>query len=177
MDHLANRIGSQNCGLAYFYFDTQDQEHQTAENVFASLLKQLVLRSKYESPTVNNMYDRHIACNTMPDFNEFLASIKSVCKLLSETFIVLDALDEAEDHCRRKVLTGLSSIFDHVKILATGRPYIAELQYFKFSSNIGIQANDDDLRRYLESELMEKELTENLKEMIVTKLLMKTNGL
>lgn len=177
MDHLDNHIGSQNCDIAYIYFDAQDQEQQKSENVFASLLKQLILHSKYESSMINNIYHRHLARKIIPDFNEFLDSIISVCKLLSEIFIVLDTLDEAEKDYRCKVLMDLSHIFERVKILTIDRPHIAVLEYFKFSSIIEIQARDDDLRRYLEIELMKKGLTGNLKEIIITKLLLKTNGL
>ena len=172
MEYLNKRFSSQNCGIAYIYFDAQDQEHQTAQNVFASLLKQLVLHSKAESPTVNHMYKQHNVRKTMPDLNELVKCIISVCALFSDAYIILDALDEAKDNCLRKVLTGLQD----VKVLATGRTHIASRAYFTFSSTMEIQAKDDDIRRYLEINLMERNMTDQLRQQIITKLSSKTKG-
>jgi hypothetical protein len=177
---LEDRIYSQNCGLAYVYFDSQDQEHQTALNILQSLLKQLAVCSKEKSPTLNNMYSRHQARRTRPDSTELVACIVSLCTLFSATFIILDALDEAEKSCRRKVLNGLSRVLESkgVKVLATGRPHIPSLESFKFASTIQVRADICDLRLYLETKLMETTLENmELKEKIVDVLSTKANGL
>jgi hypothetical protein len=70
IDHLEKQVGSQNCGIAYIYFDSQDQQHQTALNVFARLLKQLAVRSKQKSHTLIDMYSRHQDRGTLPGFTE-----------------------------------------------------------------------------------------------------------
>jgi hypothetical protein len=179
VDHLEKRVDSQNCGIAYIYFDSQDQEHQTALNVFSSLLKQLAVRSKQKSLKLNNMHSRHQARGTRPDLTEIVDCIISVCTLFSANFIILDALDESDESCRPKVLKELSRLLESksVKVLATGRPHIPVLENFEFSSTKQVRADIHDLRHYLENKLNERTLSEKLKERIVAELLAKANGL
>jgi hypothetical protein len=180
VDHLEDRLYTQNTGIAYIYFDSQDQEHQTAPNVFSSLLKQLAVCSKETSPTVTNMYSRHDARGTRPDSTELVACIVSICRLFSATFIILDALDEAENNCRREVLKELSRVLESkgVKVLASGRPYIASIESFGFSSTIQVRADIRDLTAFLEIKLMETTLeSTELKKKIVDVLSTKANGL
>jgi hypothetical protein len=166
--------------MAYVYFDSQDQEHQTSLNIFQCLLKQLAVCSNEKSPALNNMYSRHQARGTRPDSTELVACIVSISTLFSATFIILDALDEAEKSCRRKVLNELSRVLESngVKVLATGRPHIASLESFKFSSTIQVRADIRDLKLFLETKLMETTLENmELKERIVDVLSSKANGL
>jgi hypothetical protein len=177
---LEDRVYSQNCGIAYVYFDSQDQEHQTVLNIFQSLLKQLAVCSKEKSPTLNNIYIRHRTRGTRPDSVELVACISSICTLFSVTFIILDALDEAEKSCRLKVLNGLSQVLEGkgVKLLATGRPHIVSPESFKFCSTIQVRADIRDLKLFLETKLMETILEDTkLKERIVDELPTKANGL
>src|SRR5579859_3510992 len=179
VDHLENIVESRNCGIAYMYFDSQDQEHQSALNVFSSLLKQLVVRSKEKIPKLIDMYTRHRACRTQPGLTELVDCIISVCTVFSATFIILDALDESEESCRRKVLKELSRVLESnsVKVLATGRPHIACLETFKFSSTRQVRADIHDLRHYMQNKLTERLLSVDLKEKIMAELLPRANGL
>ena len=126
------------------------------------------------------MYSRHHACGTRPDPTELVACIVSTCALFSTTFIIVDALDEAEKSCRRKVLNELSRVLESkgVKVLATGRPHIASLESVKFSSTIQVRADIRDLTAFLETKVMETTLENTeLKNKIVDVLSTKANGL
>ena len=179
IDRLEKRVGSQNCSIAFIYFDSQDQQHQTALNVFASLLKQLAVRSKQKSPTLIDMYSQHQARGTLPSFTELSDCIESVCTLVSTSFIILDALDECEESVRCKVLQELGRIkCKSVKVLATGRPHILGLENFKFSLTLQVKADIHDLRHYLEKKLAQTTLENmELKEQIVNDLSKKADGL
>jgi hypothetical protein len=179
VDHLEKHVDSQNCGIAYIYFDSQDQQHQTALNVFASLLKQLAVRSKQKSPTLIGMHSRHQARGTLPGFTELGDCLESVCTLVSASFIILDALDECEESIRHKVLQELGRLkCKSVKVLATGRPHIVGLGNFKFSLTLPVKADIHDLRHYLERKLAETTLENmELKERIVDELSKKADGL
>jgi hypothetical protein len=179
VDNLEASLNSQNCGIAYIYFNSLNHEHQTALNVFASLLKQLAVRSKEKSSTLNTTYNRHHTRRTRPDLADLVDCIDSVCALFSASFIILDALDECEESHRRQVLKELSRLeCKSVKVLATGRQHIAGLENFKFSSTIQVRADIHDLRRYLENKLTETTLENmELKERIVDVLSTKANGL
>jgi hypothetical protein len=149
--------------IAYIYFDSQDQEYQTALNVFASLLKQLAVRLKEMSPTITSMYNRHRIRRTRPELSELVECILSISAQFSSSFILLDALDECERSQRQKILNAISRIHSGgVSILATGRHHIANVDYFKSSPTINIRADIKDLRHFLTQKLAEARL-ENAK--------------
>ena len=161
------------------YFDSQDQEHQTALNVFASLLKQFAIRLKEMSAAITSMYNRYRIRRTRPELSDLVECIISVSAVFSSSFILFDALDECERSQRQKILNAISRVHSAgVSIVATGRHHIANVEYFKSSPTINIRADVKDLRHFLTQKLSEARL-ENAKldEEIVETLSTNADGL
>jgi hypothetical protein len=179
VDDLQARFDTQNYGIAYIYFDSQDQKHQSAVNVFASLLKQFAVHSKVKCHKLCNVYNLHQTRRTYPDLPELVDCIVSVCTQFSSSFIILDAVDESEKSQLRKILKTLNQLIEsgRIKCLATGRPHIDDIEIIKFSSTIEIRADVNDLRHYLDNKLMETRFESSLKEQVVEVLTTKANGL
>src|SRR5271156_6365135 len=94
-------------GIAYLYCDFRRQDEQKAEDLLASLLKQLTQGLPSLPDTVKSLYYKHTVYGTWPSLDEISRSLQSVAALYSRVFIIVDALDEcrASDDSRARFLT------------------------------------------------------------------------
>ena len=111
--------------LTFFYFDFNDSEKQQYGSVLRSIIAQLLTQYPETSETLVNMYNqmyKHPANRAAPDAMLLLALQKTI-RLLSECYIVLDALDEARP--REDVLDLIQQILNwkipRLHLLVTSR--------------------------------------------------------
>ena len=144
-------------GIAYLYCNFRRRDEQKADDLLASLLKQLSQGQSSLPDNVRALYGQHEKKRTRPLIDEISRAIQSVAAMYSRVSIIVDALDECQvsDGCRSKLL---SEIFDFqakcgANVLATSRfiPEIAEK--FKGSTSLEIRASDGDVRKYLEGHM------------------------
>jgi hypothetical protein len=171
-----------NLGLAYIYCDFQRKNDQKAENLLASILKQL---SHCRSPlptSVKMLYEKHKDRRTRPSLNELFRCLQSVVSLYAKVFLVIDALDECEtsDDSRNVFL---SQIFDlqkacSVNLLATARPLPEIVERFS-GDNLEIRAHESDVEKYIEGRISQagSELLKICKEEIKMKLTELADGM
>ncbi|KAI9768652.1 MAG: hypothetical protein M1839_003987 [Geoglossum umbratile] len=141
-------------GIAYIYCNFRQHNDQKAEDLLASLLKQLTQCSTSLPDSVKSLYDSHKDRRTRPSFDELSRAIQSVAAIYSRVFIIVDALDECQvtDGCRT---TFVSEIFKlqvrtGANILATSR-FIREVEKeFEGSESLEIRADDGDVQKYLD---------------------------
>lgn len=144
-------------GIAFLYCNFQRQQEQKLTDLLASLLKQLVQQRPSIPENVKSLYERHKEKRTCPSFDEILKELDSVVRLYSKVFIIIDALDEYQALVDDRRLF-LCSIFNlqahaHVNIFATSR-FIPEIeQQFEKCKRIEIQAQRDDILRYLDGRI------------------------
>lgn len=84
-------------GLAYFYFDFNDEEKRQPSLLIRSIMFQLCLRHKASWIELQKLYD---SCSntTMPLRDEVITGlIDRTIDQLPRTYIILDALDECRD--------------------------------------------------------------------------------
>jgi hypothetical protein len=144
-------------GIAYLYCNFRRQDEQKAEDLLASVLKQLIQGLPSLPDTVKSLYDKHTAKGTRPSLDEISRSLQSVAALYSRVFIIVDALDEcrASDGSRARFLTEVFSLQAKCRanLFATSRfiPEIAE----KFDGSISLEthASVEDVRRYVHSHI------------------------
>lgn len=107
VDYLYTKfLKDANIGIAYLYCNFCRKDEQKAEELLASLLKQLARGLSSLPESVKSLYDSHKDKRTRPTFNEISATLQSVGALYSRIFIVVDALDECQssDDCRTKFI-------------------------------------------------------------------------
>ncbi|KAL6904181.1 ankyrin repeat-containing domain protein [Trichoderma evansii] len=144
-------------GVAYIYCHFRRQHEQKAEDLLASLLKQLAQSRPSLSDSVKSLYGSHKAKGTRPSLNKISKELQSIAVLYSKVFIVVDALDEcqASDGCRSKFLSEIFSLQEKsgVNLFVTSR-FIPEItEKFERSISLEIRASEHDVRRYMDGHI------------------------
>jgi len=144
-------------GIAYLYCNFRQQEEQKAEELLASLLKQLAQEHSAILPTVKDLYNRHKMKQTRPSFDEISKALQSVAVVYSTVFIVIDALDECQ--VRTRLLSEIFSlqIKSGASIFATSRFIPDIIEKFRGSTSVEIRATEEDVQRYLDGRISESE--------------------
>ncbi|KAH7243993.1 hypothetical protein B0J15DRAFT_451759, partial [Fusarium solani] len=155
IDYLYWRFrDDQNTGIAYIYCNFRRQDEQKAEDLLASLLKQLA-RSRPAS--VKDLYDRCQETRTRPKFDEICQTLRSVAATYSRVFIVVDALDEYQisDDSRTRFLKEIFELQIHAvaNIFATSRPSREISNSFSKGLSRTIRPTDGDILTYLNNKM------------------------
>ena len=157
VDRLRDALPAQNVVVAHLYFDYRVQDYQSAENMLASLLKQLVIPLPKLPEPVLELHKRLSNLEKRPQQLDLEQAIFSICEKYERVFIIIDALDEcdAKNH-RQDFLKALKTLRTHsnYSIFVTSRPYPEDIKEdLKGAPQIIIGAHDDDLERYISREI------------------------
>jgi NACHT domain len=144
-------------GIAYLYCNFRRQDEQKADDLLASLLKQLSQERASLPDSVKALYEKHKIKRTRPSFEEISRTFQSVAAIFSKAFIIIDALDECQttNGCRTRLLTEifLAQAKSKVNIFATSR-FIPEVtEKFEGSISLEIRASEQDVRRFLDGHM------------------------
>jgi hypothetical protein len=166
INHLQSLTRITGDALMFIFCDYKERREQTCANLIASLLIQL-LQERCDrmgdsqkrfmvSEHVMELYERHTRTETRPSNEEFLEVLRiEIATFYSSAFIVLDALDEGpeDEGTRNNLVSNLRNLGSAVRLLVTSRdlPLIARLM--AGIPRLPIQARDDDIGRYIESQL------------------------
>lgn len=179
VEELTDRFGNdKSIGIAYLYCNFRQQDEQKAEELLASLVKQLAQSRSSLPESVKSLYDKHKEKRTRPGFDEISRALQSVAAMYSRVIIVIDALDEcqASDGSRARLLSevfGLKAKYG-ANIFATSR-FIPDIEErFEGSISLEIRASIEDVRTYLDNHMFRlpgfvgrsPELQEDIKSMI-----------
>jgi NACHT domain len=145
-DRFRNAGGTRddgNIGIAYLYCNYKRKDEQKAEDLHASLLKQLA----EDQPLPEDLRS----------FDELSRVLHSMSSLYSRVFIVIDALDEcqATGGCRVKFLTEIFNLQAKcgVNVFVTSRFVPEIVREFDRSPSLEIRASKEDIERYLEDHI------------------------
>jgi hypothetical protein len=145
-----------NIGVSYLYCNFRRQDEQKAEDLLASLLKQLTQGHSSLPDSVKSLHDSHKDKRTRPSFDEISRTLQSVAAMYSRIFIIIDALDECQvsNGCRTRFLTDIFAIQAKcgASIFATSRAIPEIITKFNDSTSIEIRARDEDVRKYPETQ-------------------------
>ncbi|RYP35326.1 hypothetical protein DL767_003865 [Monosporascus sp. MG133] len=158
VDELMARFGNDmGTGIAYIYCNFRRQDGQKAEDLFASLLKQLAQGRSSLPDSVKSLHDKYKTKRTRPPFADISVALQSLAAEYSRAFIIVDALDEcrASDGCRTKFLSELFSLQVKcgVNILTTSRSIPEIYEQFDKSTSLEVRATDEDVRTYLDGHI------------------------
>ncbi|KFZ08626.1 hypothetical protein V502_09249 [Pseudogymnoascus sp. VKM F-4520 (FW-2644)] len=157
VDHLWKTFQGDNIGVAYIYCNYKRQETQTATDLLAAILKQLVQeRPLYREP-VTALHKLHASRGTRPSLGEICITLNSVLNNYSKAYIVIDALDECTDSngTRSELLTTLRSLQTKTdtRLMVTSRFVSRIEQAFEGSPMLEIRASEADVKRFVAGQL------------------------
>ncbi|KAL7783395.1 ankyrin repeat-containing domain protein [Trichoderma afarasin] len=160
VDDLCKRYPNDtSIGVAYIYCSFQQIGEQTAYDLLASLLKQLAQSQSSLPGGVKDLYDQHQAKKTRPSVDDISKALQSVAAKLSRVFVIVDALDEcqASNKCRSTLLLEIFNLQAKTKtnFFATSRRIPDIERAFKGYTSLEILANDEDVQKYLDSQMSE----------------------
>jgi hypothetical protein len=154
INYLERAFKKENVGIAYIYC-TYREQNQTAVNLVASLLKQLIQQQLAVSGNILELYRRHRSRQTHPPLSEYSRLLQAELRHFSKIFIVIDALDECseESRIREHFLAEVRKLLPMIRLLVTSR-HIPDIERkFEGAARLEICARDKDIKRYLESRI------------------------
>lgn len=172
-------------GIAYLYCNFKRNNEQKIDALLASLLRQLAEYQPSLPWAVQDLYDQHNTRRSRPSIDELSKSLQSVINMYSKCYIVIDALDECQisEGCRKTLISELLNLQTTcgTNILATSR-FIPEItQKFQGHTQLEIRASEEDVRKYLESQILELpscvQCNSRLQEEIKNKIVEATRGM
>ena len=149
--------GNPSIGIAYIYLNFRGKDDQNINDLVACIMKQLVYRRPTLATSVKDLHDAWSSEGGRPSFDHIYRALESVTKSFTKVYILVDALDECQDsdRCRTRLLDTLSQLQVDTKVnlllTSRGRPDIDK--YFQKDDTLSIEAHEDDVRRYLESNM------------------------
>ena len=158
--------------LAIFFFDFQDARKQGATDMIKSLISQLIGACVSVPEAVESLY---VACKELgrgASKKQLLQALKSILEMLSDTFVIVDALDECTTwNLLSDFLTEIQS-WDKITLraLVTSRKEVkideALDQIVPPSSRICIESHlaDVDIETYVQQRLVEDGLFKRWRE-------------
>ena len=157
INYLWKHVQNKDIGVAYIYCNYKTQADQTATKLAAVILKQLIQERPSIAEPVVNLYDRHADRKTRPSLEEILTALQAVISNYSKIYVVVDALDECQDHdgSRSRLLAILHDLQSKgsLSLMATSR-FIPELvQKFSLAPKLEIRASDSDVRLFIAGQM------------------------
>jgi hypothetical protein len=138
--------------VLYAFCSSQDQSEQTASDLVATLLKQVIQNRTAISDNVKSFYKNHHDLKTNPTIGQFTKALDIEIGTYKKVFIVIDALDEcAEDRgTGAYFLKALRSLTGNINLLVTSRDLPTIARHFQGTKRLDIRAHDWDMRLFLE---------------------------
>ncbi|KAF5718660.1 ankyrin protein [Fusarium globosum] len=171
-------------GIAYVYCNFQRQNDQTAKELLASLLKQLLQSLPAMPDSVKPLYEQHRTKGSPPSLEDVSSNLLSTAKLFSRVFIIIDALDEcrATDGTRTKFLEEIFKLQLHFKanLFATSRPIPEVKDQFQTSITLEVRATDEDVERFLRGHMPQMPgffRREGLEELVIGEIIRSVEGM
>ncbi|KAG4282092.1 hypothetical protein FPRO06_10995 [Fusarium proliferatum] len=171
-------------GIAYVYCNFQRQNDQTAKELLASLLKQLLQSLPAMPDSVKPLYEQHRTKGSPPSLGDVSSNLLSTAKLFSRVFIIIDALDEcrATDGTRTKFLEEIFKLQLHSKanVFATSRPIPEVKDQFQTSITLEVRATDADVERFLRGHMPQMPgffRREGLEELVIGEIIRSVEGM
>ncbi|KAI9774337.1 MAG: hypothetical protein M1840_004231 [Geoglossum simile] len=155
VDYLEQSFQKEDVAVAYVYCNYKEQGVQTAVNLIASLLQQVVQRNPVISEKIISTYQRYLGKKTRPPLDEWSDLLQIEARRFSKVLIAIDALDECPESndTRATFLAEIRKLQPNIHLLVTSRHIPTIEREFGSAAHIEIRASDRDIRRYLESRI------------------------
>ena len=123
----------------------------------AAVARQLVEQRPSVPDDMRALYQKHRGKGTRPSPAQYSELLQSLSKECSEVYVVVDALDECEEHIWSGFLTELSDSVSNLHLLCTSRHIDDNGENFAGSRHIEIRASDEDIKTYILAQVKAKD--------------------
>jgi len=161
-------VSFKDVGITYFYFKNDDRE-KSNEEVAKILLRNLISKINILPPSLVKMFDNNEAGNP-PKFNDIVELIISCLQYYTSIFVFFDALDEATEDQKSKMLDLMKRLCRNgIRVFLTSQPHLnlrvqeelgqEELGQEKLGavlSGYEIRAQENDLDVFIREELKKR---------------------
>ncbi|EGN97177.1 hypothetical protein SERLA73DRAFT_10382, partial [Serpula lacrymans var. lacrymans S7.3] len=168
--------------VVYIYCNYKEHSGQTACNLVASLLKQLVQDFPLAFGRISEEFKRHREQDFRPTLSEIRDALINEIKQYSQVFIIVDALDEIseDDDTRSEMLHCLQSL--EGSLLVTSRDISSIKVVLHEALRIDICAHEDDVRNYITNRIrlrtqLDRLLGDALREEAIERLIREAQGM
>lgn len=180
MTKLTHTTTEQPTAVLYTYFSYNDYQGQTALNIMASLLRQLLSQLPIIPLEVESIY---MCCSpnySRPELSTLFRLFVSCMTKFSSVLVVFDGLDECEGAQLGEIVPLIRQITSlSIKVLITTRPHLAYIeQQLGQTSNLTISAQTTDIKKYVQERLdNERKISPRLRESILEKVVGQADGM
>lgn len=181
---MVKSYASEDIRIAYVYCDYKDQVAQTASNLIACLIRQIIGHSNELPQQLEQLHKELKIQSRRPSFNELKRLLEALCGDRGRIYLLVDALDECEAKERRLLLPLFDTLLRRsTRLFVTSRPNNEDIfQTFVEASRITISASESDLREYITERINERKeiinrLTPELKQNIVSTISVGASGM
>jgi hypothetical protein len=150
--------------ICYVYFRYSDHSEMTVRNILETLVMQTLERHPGCQGRIEQTYARHLREQTQPAEAQLLSLLRELVGMMTCTFYILDALDEAPTRIQLAILKAVASL--NVKIFITSRPLETLQAHFPQAFTFTIAAQDADLDLHI---------TQGIEEQVELQRLLKAN--
>ena len=151
-DVLADRSSSGNLvGLAYFYYDYQNQKQHSTLGTTKALVRQLAAQLPKLPDELENLYNASTkGLGTSLGISDAKSLLSRTCRDFQKLYICIDGLDECEDQVG--ILDVLKELPKHVRILITGRENVRDLvrRLFETVDLLKVRATTKDIMAFIQ---------------------------
>jgi ankyrin repeat protein/Cdc6-like AAA superfamily ATPase len=152
--HLIQTVRSADVAVVFLYCKYDQRQQQSAEQLIASLARQLVAMAAKVPDSVDEAFEKRDESRFIsPTMQEMLLA---AIKCFSRVYLVVDALDEGDELSIKELISTIRSLHKSgVKLLATSR-FLPEIEaQFADDPWVEIRALDSDIEKYATSRLTE----------------------
>ncbi|KAJ7835381.1 ankyrin repeat-containing domain protein [Mycena olivaceomarginata] len=168
--------------IAYFYFDFRDEKSQRVKIMLQSIILQLSAQSSNSYSALERVHESSQG-QTLPTYNKLLGILEELLSDFTQTYIVLDALDECNeaDHLVQFIARLQDWTTRPLHLLFTSQPRKIFAEPFEGALLVVLTPDitHQDIRRFINSELHSlSHLTRRIcAEEIAEKVVVKSNGM
>jgi hypothetical protein len=186
INYLVHQQYRQTTGVAFVYCSYKEKDGQSAVNLVASLLQQLIQRRAVMPNHLHLLYKQHSKRRTRPTLVECSRLLHAELNACSRAFIIVDALDECDEAsgARHNFINQLLELPSNTSLMITSREVRSiELRLNRFR-HVEIRASDADIRTYLDRRIEREgrlkghvQADPNLRETIFDSIVKKAEGM
>ncbi|KAL8910022.1 MAG: hypothetical protein Q9171_004682 [Xanthocarpia ochracea] len=155
IESLCDTVHHTRGAVAFIYCNYKERTQQTLDYLVSSLIRQLVESHHELLEDLSLLYNRHSGKGTRPSGQELLGTLGSFAKNIDPLFLVVDALDECDTigGIRSALPSELQKLLPKARFFFTSR-YLTEIEHlFNGCARLEIRASDQDIRRYISSQV------------------------
>jgi len=168
-------------GITFFYCDSDSTERLGSFNIFASLLKQLVMQLLPAASCAQlEAFIERYRGNLVPSMELLVTELEWISHCFCNVYIIVDGIDECSE--RETIPANLLRLSKRTKVLVTSRPEIDLMNAFCGERSINIDAAvRRDICTYvqwqMESNRKLSHIRRSLKQKIQEELVAKSHGM